>query len=167
LPFADSQVLRDLKLAIDHTADDEAVAEQAAAWRAAAIAFLRKAPPPKTGKRIKKLFRLASYHWLCAVDNALKVTCGFGLSHFKVAKENMQKSVTGTFVYNQLSICIDQGSVGWCPSFYMLFAAGLSIALHFDVLHRAWNDLKAALVLSGLWDVVLDVPGVPDERRTL
>jgi hypothetical protein len=148
-------VLRDLKLSIDHAHDDEAVAEQVEAWRVAAIAFLRKAPPPKPGKKIRKLFRLASYHWLCAVDNSLKVMCGFGLSHFKVTEENMQKSCSGTLVYNQLSICIDQGSVGWCPSFYMLFAAELNIILHFDVSHRTWNDLKAALVLSGLWDVVL------------
>ena len=58
-------------------------------------------------------------------------------------------------VQNQLSPCIDQGSVGWCPSFYLLFACKLKMVLHFDVFYRTWNDLKAALLMTGLWGIVL------------
>lgn len=148
-------MLRDLKLAVDHAQDELAVEEHVLAWRSAAIAFLRKTPPPQATKKVKKLFRLASYHWLCAVDNAVKVMTGSGLSRFRLTPENRHLDCHGKMVQNQLSLCIDQGSVGWCPSFYLLFACKLNMVLHFDVFHRIWNDLKAALLMTGLWDIVL------------
>lgn len=150
-----AQVLRDLKLGVDHAQDEEALEEHVQAWRDAAIAFLRKTPPPQEAKKIKKLFRLASYHWLCAVDNALRVMVGNGLSSFTLSPGNRHFDCSGRLVQNQLSICIDQGSVGWCPAFYLLFACQLNLVLHFDVFHRVWNDLKASLVQAGLWDIVL------------
>ena len=55
----------------------------------------------------------------------------------------------------QLSLCIDQGSDGWCPAMWLLYACSLRLVLFFDSNHRAWDDLKGAFAAAGCWDVVL------------
>eukprot|EP00974_Lingulodinium_polyedra_P074653 7234632-Lingulodinium_polyedra.AAC.1 len=93
----------------------EAVQEQ---WKAMATAFLNKEAP---AKKCEKLHRLASYHWLCAVDHMLVAGLGVGLSAFtshKASSDQEEEATAGPC--RTLSLCVDQGSDGWRPSVVLL-----------------------------------------------
>lgn len=54
-----------------------------------------------------------------------------------------------------LSVCIDQGSVGFSPMHYMLFGLQANCVLISNPSHRSWNDLKHSIKQSSLWECVV------------
>ena len=54
-----------------------------------------------------------------------------------------------------LVLSIDQGSEGWAPAMWMLYAQRMRLVVVHDPSHRCWNDLKASISESGLWDAIL------------
>eukprot|EP00974_Lingulodinium_polyedra_P041938 4026356-Lingulodinium_polyedra.AAC.1 len=50
---------------------------------------------------------------------------------------------------------MDQGSDGWCPAMWLLYAQELRMVLFFDASHRLWNDLRTAIAKTDMWSTVL------------
>ena len=55
----------------------------------------------------------------------------------------------GLKVLPEISLCIDQGSVGWASHFFCLYVLGMNMVCMADLSHRAWNDAKGAIVSFG------------------
>ena len=105
------------------------VAEQAD-YRTLAIAYVQKAAPTEQTNG-RKVHRLTSYNLLCCLDNVLRVMTGSGLSAYQ--REERMKSDDGASTPMQLTLCMDQGSDGWCLVFYMLFALKLRAVVLFNI----------------------------------
>lgn len=146
-----------------HPGGEASRAKAAASWTACATAFLKK-EKPESGVEVK-VKRLASRHWLAAVDHLLVSLSVGGLFRFATPEgwvneliEEMQGEPTRSFIDGGepcLVMVIDQGSVGWSPSFYAIFQLHLRYAVVYDILHRVWNSLKNAFVSAGFWEVAL------------
>ena len=50
---------------------------------------------------------------------------------------------------------MDQGSEGWCPAVFLQNHLKVNMWIFFDTPHRAWNDVRGAIVEAELWDVVM------------
>lgn len=135
--------------------------EVALTWKQKARQHLKPDPKDKKRPSEPQLYRLASYSWLCALDNQLRVCLGTGLVSFisaktpKAALPSLPEGVAGESTGKQLNISIDQGSDGWCPAIYLVHGLFLRAVLFFDPSHRVWNDCQGAIKQQGLWDTIL------------
>lgn len=109
----------------------------------------------RAGGAPKKQYRVASWEWLCALDNMLTSCRGSGIAAFTpdIGKPVAEQSLP------LLSVCIDQGSVGFSSMHYLLFGLQANCVLVSDPNHRSWNDLKHSIKQSGLWECAV-APGV-------
>ena len=154
----------DLRLSADDPSDQPppSVAE---AWLRQAEAFLevhyeadeavREARP----KGPTKVQRLAGMHWLLAVGRTLSFFTSAGLVRYMVPdacgklsiKELAQEPDVLAGTLPTLVCCSDQGGGGFQAWHYLLYACRLRGMLMSDPSHRAWNDVKQAVVDTGLW----------------
>ena len=67
-----------------------------------------------------------------------------------------EATATGCLHRPTLHTCIDQGSVGWPGWLFLLEKCRIRGTLWPDPWHRATNDIKGAVVASGLWLVLLE-----------
>lgn len=148
------------KLLGPETQDD--LKEAAASWTALSNAFLRRQRASSGERKVK---RLASKHWLAAVDHLLDILAIGGIKKFATPAGYWDRFFDDIVEGNHhifsdeaepcLAMVIDQGSVGWSPSYYCMYHLRLRYITIFDVLHRVWNSLKSAFVSAGFWDIAL------------
>lgn len=131
------------------------------AWRAQALEFL-EGTPIEEDKAIAKQHRKSAYAFLCALHNALSAVVPKGLLAFEprgdpagIGEKPQETGAGDSTGDNILSLTIDQGSVGWAASQFLLRHESYNLLLLADPNHRSWNDVCASLKLSKLWPVVL------------
>lgn len=198
--------------------DEEVSAQEVAEWRALADAFLARDEGGrdsqlKSAQNSQKCTRLASYHWLVALDSGLQVHLGRGLAAFVLpgwrdpgdeersaaapeaaaaqdparrihgsqgrskriaarssgdggsggasrrpapekaaaqAEREQQAVVRAASLAEQgelpiVSICLDQGSVGWPALFFLQHVQKVVLATVQEPPHRIWNDVQGAI----------------------
>lgn len=89
----------------------------------------------------------------------LEWECGCGFKDGTQLSQ-VRPDVPGFVSKPVLTMCIDQGSVGWSGAHYLMYKLKLRVLLLADPSHRAWRDARLAVSRAGLWDSVV-LLGVP------
>lgn len=75
--------------------------------------------------------RTKSFHWLCAIDNALQAGAGVGLRDFVIQPAELAKP-TRPLQWRSFSIVLDKGSDGVCATNFLVNELKLNIQVDFD-----------------------------------
>ena len=158
-----SKVLPDLNLQLDPL--DKASLGEREEWQELALAFLDdRSREDAAGKRPRRLLRVCGLHFLNALDDALNVATGAGLSAYCVGDEQKKSDIAQTLALMVgqphvpapvLTVCVDQGGGSFNALWYLMYRMHCRLVVLSDISHRVWNDTKSAIVQAGLWSHVL------------
>lgn len=122
-------------------------------WAAQAAAFLRKRAASDSmageGRRKRRRLeqkkpRLASFDYLCAMQNTLESSTGVGLERFLPTEASVGAEVPF------LMLCMDYDQKIWCPFWYLRHHLALNVEATPDFTHRRMRDLDLATDEAGL-----------------
>ena len=117
-------------------------------------AYLERSAAPQA----KSLPRVASWKWVCAVDNMISLMTGSDLAQFKLPDYNFKTVVPvkkkDHIPAPVLSVCCDQASSQMTPLWYLGYEKGLALTMLADPAHRQNNDLLAAIRECNLFHIV-------------
>lgn len=138
--------------------DRRALAKERDSWIANARAFLRKRRLPGSSTtsgdaKRRKTFRLKSARWVVAVDNALRVSTGSGLTHF--CQESEQARRGSPFDWPRLTVTADMGPDGLCALAFLKQQRLMCCWEVPDFSHGVWRDFQLALRHTGHWSFFL------------
>jgi hypothetical protein len=94
-----------------------------------------------------KLHRLSAQRHVLALDAGLQHVTGAGLSQFVVPEDQLKLIKDGKpfSLPPSLSICQDQGSIGFSAMWFLVYELRACVSPMIDPLHRVANDCKLAL----------------------
>jgi len=161
-------VLRDLRLRPDEVSQEELDLDMRE-WRKRVVCWLGDASaalgsaPGTAPQAAKKYFRLPSQDLMVGLDMALRQCLGghCDLKNFVMPGVPREPGEGGDYDFelaemgtpgkrhNTLIMSIDQGSTGFCASWFMQYRLGIHLVVLPDIYHRCWNDLKMAIIKTG------------------
>ena len=96
--------------------------------------------------------RVASYNFLCGLDSQLRAMTGFGLQKFALPAfaPTPLRRIPAT-----LTLTLDQSSISWSSTYFLLYAKMLCLIVWNDPYHRMWNDARAAIKECGCWGSII------------
>jgi hypothetical protein len=149
-------------------ADDEELRKWHAWIQSAVRAFLSP-----DGQSVEKptQFRVASHHWLLALNKSVHLIYGQGLERYagldtfqrvqQILGNKTPACLTPSATPDPadegswLALPIDQCGIGLCGCSFMKHVLGLQVQEVYDASHRAHNDVKLGFFRAGVYSVVL------------
>ena len=134
-----------------------AVVKEQRAWRKRCLRFLRKGtddPNIDDTEPPRKMHRKKARCALLRLDNAVRASCGFGLSYFRVPKKEADRD-PDPVTWPRLSLVRDEGPDMAAGAAWLKRAADINLDDVQDLNHGEWNSMRSALKHTGLWGHML------------